>query len=65
MDITLKKVTGTSKRTGRDFQAFELRAGLYSTLIFPTPLEAKYLEQFLTEKAHKEFKDAEDDDFEN
>ena len=56
--ITLKKVTGKSKRTGKDFSAYELRAGHYSTLIFPRSLiESDYLDKFLQEEAHDEFTD--------
>ena len=54
--ITLKKITGKSKRTGEDFTAFELRAGLFSTLIFPrTKVETAYLDKFLKEDAHADF----------
>lgn len=56
--ITLKKMTGKSKRTGEDFTAYELKAGLYSTLIFPrTKVEAAYLDKFLKDEAHSDFKD--------
>lgn len=58
MKITLKKITGKSSRTGKDFQAYELKAGLYSTLIFPSPLERDYLDKYLIEQAHEDFNNA-------
>lgn len=61
MSITLKKISGKSKRSGKDFQAFELKCGLYSTLIFPSPLESQYLDKYLTDQAHEDFKDDETD----
>lgn len=61
MNITLKKVNLKSKKTGKDFQAYELKAGLYSTLIFPSPLEMEYLDRALIENAHKEFADDDSD----
>lgn len=59
MNIILKKVNLKSKKTGKDFQAYELKAGLYSSLIFPSPLEMEYLDRVLLEDSRKEF--AEDD----
>ena len=56
MSITLKKITAKSNKTGKDFQAYELKAGLYSTLIFPSPLEMEYLDKYLVESAHEDFK---------
>lgn len=62
--ITLKKFTGKSKKSGKDFQAYELRAGLFSTLIFPRDkIQEQYLDKYLSDSAHEEFKEGLDDVF--
>ncbi len=42
--IKLEKYEGTSKKTGRPFEAFKLTLGEYSTLLFPrSEMEKNYL----------------------
>lgn len=55
--ITFK--TLKSKKTGQDFEALELKAGKYTTILFPSELEKYYLKQYITKSAHDAFKDGE------
>ena len=57
--ITFK--TLKSKKTGQDFEALELKAGEYTTLIFPSKFERKYLKEYILKKAHTAFQDDDDD----
>lgn len=61
--ITLNKFVGKSKKTGKEFHAYELRVGSFSRLIFPnSKVEDEYLDNILTDNAHDEFKRDLDDD---
>lgn len=64
--MNAKIVTGTSKKTGRQYKCIEVKVGAYAGRLFPTPAEVAYLEMYLTDKAHKDFqKDGLEDVIEN
>lgn len=56
--ITIKEIT--SKKTGNKFEALVVKAGEYSTLVFPTKIEMLYLKQYIKKQAHEDFKDGEE-----
>lgn len=56
--ITFK--TLKSKKTGQDFETLELKAGKYTTIIFPTELEKYYLKEYIKKSAHDAFQDGEE-----
>jgi hypothetical protein len=45
--VTVTIYQGTSKKTGKSFECVKLEIGEYSTLIFPTPFELKYIKEQL------------------
>lgn len=60
--ITLEKVSGTSKK-GKQYTAYRFKAGLYqSPLFFPDPVNEAYLQKFISDSAHEEFKNGTKDD---
>lgn len=54
--INVKKVVGKSKKTGREYTAYELRIGQYTQRFFPTPIEILYIDQILKKQAIEDFK---------
>lgn len=55
--IAIKKFT--SKKTGKEFEALELTAGKYKTILFPSELEKEYLKAYIQKQAHESFSDGE------
>lgn len=52
----IKKLTGTNKK-GKEYKAYVIRLGDYETpMLFPTKLECSYLDDFIGEDAHEDFK---------
>lgn len=53
----IKKVKGTSKKTGREFTAYQFSIGLFkSPLLFPTEIERQYIDAYVKKEAHEDFK---------
>lgn len=60
--LGLRKRTGTNKKGGT-YTAYIFKCGDYeSPLIFPSKLECAYLDDFIGEDAHKEFKKGKEGD---
>lgn len=58
----IRKLTGTNKK-GKDYTAYVIRLGDYETpMLFPTKLERAYLNDFIGEEAHEDFKRGEKHD---
>lgn len=46
--MELKQIKGISKKTGKEFTGYVVEIGDFQTpMFFPTPVERKYLEDFL------------------
>lgn len=46
--LSIKPFVGTSKKTGKEFKAFELTIGEWSTLVFPrSSFEYSYIEKLV------------------
>lgn len=57
----IRKLRGTNKK-GKEYQAYIIRLGDYETpMLFPTKLESKYLDDFIGEEAHEDFKKGDPD----
>lgn len=48
-------IKATSKKTGREYKCIEIKVGVYSARIYPTPAEIAYLEEYLKDKAYEDF----------
>lgn len=60
MNAIISFKTLKSKKTGQDFEALELKAGEYTTLIFPSKFEKKYLQEYIEKEAHNAFQSEEE-----
>ena len=49
---------GKNKK-GKDYTGLRIKIGEFETMIFPTKIEMLYLQHYLEEQAHKEFKEKE------
>lgn len=47
-------IKGTSKK-GKEYTALKIIIGEYEALLFPTKIEALYIQDYLTKKAHEDF----------
>lgn len=57
--MQVKIFKGKSKKSGKEFEALQIKIGEYSTLIFPTKIEMLYIKEQLRAQAHDEFQDEE------
>lgn len=55
MNATIRIKTLKSKKTGQDFEALELVAGKYTTLIFPNAVEMDWLKAYIKKTAQEDF----------
>lgn len=55
--MQLQEVQGTSKKTGKQYTAYCVKIGEYSTpLFFPSKIELMYIKNYLKKQAHEDFK---------
>lgn len=61
--MQLQEVHGTSKKTGKEYIAYCVKIGEYSTpLFFPSNIELMYIKNFLKKQAHQDFRDSDEGD---
>lgn len=61
--MQLQQINGTSKKTGKNYTAYCVKIGEYSTpLFFPSKIELMYIKNFLKKQAHAEFKFGDEDE---
>ncbi|MBQ3445814.1 hypothetical protein IJG29_03795 [Candidatus Saccharibacteria bacterium] len=55
--MQLKQIVGKSKKTGKEYTAYYIAIGKYKTpLFFPSEIELDYIQRYIAERAHKDFK---------
>lgn len=55
--MQLQQVQGTSKKTGKEYTAYCVKIGEYSTpLFFPSKIELMYIQNYLKNQTHNDFK---------
>lgn len=55
--MQLEEVKGKSKKTGKEYTAYCIKIGEYSTpLFFPSKIELMYIKSYIAKQAHKDFK---------
>lgn len=61
--MQLQEVRGTSKKTGKEYTAYCIKIGEYTTpLFFPSKIELMYIKSFLKKQAHQDFNDSDPED---
>lgn len=61
--MQLQEVQGTSKKTGKQYTAYCVKIGEYSTpLFFPSKIELMYIKKYLRNQAHEDFQGDDLDD---
>lgn len=64
--MQLEEVQGTSKKTGKQYKAYRIKIGEFTTpLFFPSRIEEMYIKNFLRRKAHLDFNNEESDNEES
>lgn len=64
--MQLQEVQGTSKKTGKEYTAYCVKIGEYSTpLFFPSKIELMYIKNYLKNQTYKDFKGDDLDDNSN
>ena len=55
--MQLEQVKGKSKKTGKEYTAYRVLIGKYSTpLFFPSEIELDYIKNHIRQQAHEDFK---------
>lgn len=55
--MQLQEIQGTSKKTGKNYTAYCVKIGEYTTpLFFPSKIELLYIKSYLKKQAHEDFK---------
>lgn len=63
--LGIKKIRGKNKQ-GKEYEAYQFTCGIYkSPLIFPDDVAKAYLDDFIGEDAHADFKGDDLDDYDN
>lgn len=61
--MQLKEITGTSKKSGKQFTGYVVQIGEYRTpMFFPSNIELMYIKNYLKKQAHGAFRNDQDDE---